>query len=112
MQAACLVLIIHPLAGAEAFARTLVLERLAACVNRLPVSSVYRWEGAVEEAEEVLLIAKTVAGRLAELERHVHARHPYDVPEFVVLEPGHVAPPYLGWLRGEVGVQAPPGSSR
>lgn len=110
MEPARLVLVTHPREGAGAFARALVEARLAACVNRLPVTSVYRWEGAVQEDEEVLLVVKTAAGRLADLERHVLAAHPYDVPEFVVLEPGAVAAPYLAWLEGAV--QAPGRSSR
>ena len=52
-------LVTHPVDGAQAFARRLVEERLAACVNVLPVTSVYRWEGAVQEDPESLLVIKT-----------------------------------------------------
>ena len=89
-------------------ARALVRERLVACVNVVPgVTSVYQWEGAVEESEEVLLVVKTTAGRLAELERRVIELHPYDVPEFVALAPEHVEPRYARWLSDESS-QVPP----
>jgi len=82
-------------------ARQLVEERLAACVSLVPgVRSIYRWEGAVEEASEVLMVAKTSASRLPDLERRALELHPYDVPEFVVLDPARVAPAYLAWLTG------------
>jgi len=95
------VLITHPPRGARAFARRLVDRRLAACVNLVPLTSVYRWEGAVEEGRETLLVVKTAERRLPELERHVRAEHPYDTPELVALEPAHVEPRYLAWLVGE-----------
>ena len=84
---------------AEALARAIVGERLAACVNLLPgARSVYRWEGAVEMSSEVLMIAKTSADQLHALEERVAELHPYEVPEFVALDPTHVAPKYLAWL--------------
>lgn len=91
-------------------ARTLAVElverRLAACVNIVPgVTSIYRWEGAVEQAQEVLLLAKTCRSRLAELEDALLELHPYDVPEFVALEPAHVEARYRAWL--ELETQAP-----
>jgi periplasmic divalent cation tolerance protein len=86
---------------AERLARTLVEERLAACVNLVPgVRSVYRWEGAVQEDGEVLMVVKTVAARLATLEERLAALHPYDVPEFVALNPEHVSAGYLRWALG------------
>jgi periplasmic divalent cation tolerance protein len=86
---------------AQALARKLVEERLAACVSLLPgATSVYRWEGEVQEDSEVLMVAKTSAARLVELEARVAELHPYDVPEFVALDPCHVAPAYLAWLVG------------
>ena len=99
MRSARLVLVTHPPRGARAFARALVSARLAACVNLVPLESVYRWRSAVEEAREVLLVVKTGADRVAALERHVRAAHPYECPEFVVLAPGHVEARYLRWLE-------------
>lgn len=84
---------------ARRIAHELVGGGFAACVNVLPgLSSIYRWKGAVEEASEVLLVIKSVRARLAELEAQLTRLHPYDVPEFVVLEPTHVSAPYLAWL--------------
>jgi len=88
---------------AERLARSLVTQGLAACVNRVPgVVSTYRWEGEVNEDAEVLLIIKTTLGRLAALEGAIGAEHPYETPEFVALEPGHISAPYLQWLQASV----------
>lgn len=93
-----LVLMTASEAEAANLARTLVEERLAACVNTAPVSSTYRWEGKVTEDREVLLIAKTITARVDALEKRVQELHSYDVPEFLVLEPTAVADTYLSWL--------------
>lgn len=88
---------------AARLARSLVAARLAACVNRIGgVRSTFTWEGEVVDETEVLMIVKSTVGRLAALERAVAAEHPYDTPEFVVLDPAHVAQPYLAWLRASV----------
>ena len=99
MARARIVLVTHPPRGARAFARALVELRLAACVNLMTLESVYRWRGRVEGARETLLVIKTTAPRVAAPERHVHAHHPYDTPEFVVLSAARVAPRYLRWLE-------------
>ena len=84
---------------AERIARALVERKLAACVNLVPgIRSVYRWKGAVEEADEILLFAKTADDRVEALERALEEIHPYDVPECVVLEAGRVEASYLAWL--------------
>ena len=92
------ILVTHPVEGAEGFAHRLVEGGMAACVNLVPVRSVYRWEGQVQEDPEVLLVVKTTADRRDELEGWLATAHPYDVPEFVVLEPTHVEAKYLAWL--------------
>jgi periplasmic divalent cation tolerance protein len=97
------VLITHPESGAEAFARGLVERGLAACVNLVPVTSVYRWQGDVQADPEVLLIAKTRSARVPELEQVLVDEHPYEVPECVTLEPAEVQATYLAWLLGETG---------
>jgi periplasmic divalent cation tolerance protein len=66
--------------AAEELARTLVQERLAACVNRVPVESVYRWEGDVHAEAEVALLAKTTDEGYDQLEARVLELHPHDVP--------------------------------
>jgi periplasmic divalent cation tolerance protein len=89
-------------ATARELATTLLRERLVACANLVSgVTSLYRWEGRVEEDEEVLLVLKTGADRVGELEERVPALHPYEVPEVVVLpvEGGHA--PYLDWVESE-----------
>jgi periplasmic divalent cation tolerance protein len=69
-----------PPAVAPDIARTLVEERLAACVNRLSCESVYRWEGSIEEEPETLLLAKTTDERFPALRERVGELHPHDVP--------------------------------
>lgn len=87
---------------ARRIARALVEERLAACVNLLPgVRSIYRWQGAVEEATEVLLIAKTHAERVAALAARVRALHPYELPEVVTLPVTDGSEAYLRWVVAE-----------
>src|ERR1700743_2614430 len=90
---------------ARKIARAVVGKRLAACVNigLAPVQSVYWWEGEVEAAKEYLLVMKTTAPRLAELEKEVKRLHSYDVPEFVVLEVAAGSREYLRWVEESVG---------
>jgi periplasmic divalent cation tolerance protein len=78
----------------------IVRKRLAACVNIVlgPVESIYRWKGKVEQAREVLMVVKTGAKKLAELEREVKRLHSYEVPEFVVVPIAAGSREYLGWI--------------
>lgn len=86
-------------ADANAFARTLVSERLAACVNVLPpMTSVYRWKGTLEEDREQQLVIKTTADRVAAIEARFGELHPYELPEFLVIS-GAASEAYAGWLR-------------
>jgi len=88
-------------ADAAALARTLVAERLVACAGILPgLTSVYRWEGAVEESREQQLVLKTSRARLPALEARLTALHPYEVPEFVVLA-GEASRAYGAWVEAE-----------
>jgi len=85
----------------EAFARALVEERLAACVNILPeMHSIYRWEGRVDEARERQVIIKTTRERVPPLRERVRALHSYDVPEFIVLPIVDGSDDYLAWIDG------------
>jgi periplasmic divalent cation tolerance protein len=89
-------------ASARRIADALVEARLAACVNVLPgITSVYRWQGKVEQADEVLLVAKTVRARLDALTRQVQALHPYELPEVVAVEISGGLPAYLDWIAAE-----------
>ena len=90
--------------GAHELARALVDERLCACVNVLPgVRSYFRWEGRVDAAFELLLIAKTTAAAAAALRARIVALHPYEVPEVLELAVGDGLPAYLRWLADAVG---------
>lgn len=87
---------------ARAIARTLVDERLAACVNVLaPCHSVYRWQGEVESADEVPLLIKTTQDRFAALARRFRELHPYEVPELIAFKPDAGLPAYLDWVIGQ-----------
>jgi len=85
---------------ARAIARALVEERLAACVNVLPgATSVYRWQGKVEESREVLLLIKSTTARARRLEARVKALHAYELPEVLTLKVAGGSAAYLRWLR-------------
>jgi periplasmic divalent cation tolerance protein len=84
---------------APSLSRALVEARVAACVNIISgVQSIYRWENAIAEDGEQLLLIKTTAARVDELREALFARHPYEVPEFVVLQIDQVAKAYGAWL--------------
>lgn len=88
---------------AERMARTLVEERLAACVNLLPgVHSIYHWNQAVESADEVLLLIKTTEAALDALGTRLHQLHNYEVPEFLVLSVESGSAAYLAWVAAGV----------
>ncbi len=90
-------------AAARALARGLVDEHLAACVNIVPgVSSIYRWQGAIEEASEWLLVIKTARHCLDRTRVRLLELHPYDTPEWVVVDVAEVSSAYGRWLLGEV----------
>ncbi|HEY7221683.1 MAG TPA: divalent cation tolerance protein CutA [Candidatus Binatia bacterium] len=92
----------------EKLARTLVDERLAACVNRVKsIQSVYRWQGQVEQSEEELLIVKTRRELFAALEKRVRELHSYAVPEIIAVPLVAGSAGYLGWLQEQVSVDAP-----
>src|SRR5512139_4070145 len=86
-------------ADASAISRILVEEELAACVQRMPISSTYRWQGRVEESSEYLLVVKTLSDRSEELENRIRELSSYEVPEIVALEATRVATAYEAWLR-------------
>jgi periplasmic divalent cation tolerance protein len=105
-----LILVTAPADEARALARTLVEEGLAACGNVIPgAHSVYRWEDAVEEAEEALLILKTSSDREGRLLRRIPELHSYDLPEALVVEVPRGYPPYLEWVVRESGGRLEPG---
>jgi periplasmic divalent cation tolerance protein len=87
------------IAEAQRIGRSVVEKRLAACANILAgVESIYRWKGKVERAREVLVMLKTTAARLKDLETEVKRMHSYEVPEFLALPAVAGSREYLGWV--------------
>ncbi|MEP6718019.1 MAG: divalent-cation tolerance protein CutA [bacterium] len=88
---------------ASRLAELLVERKLAACVQILPpMESVYRWQSKVERQAEILLIAKTVNSKFAELEREVRAVHSYETPEIVAVPLTALSEPYRQWLNASL----------
>ncbi len=87
---------------AERIARAVVAKQYAACVSILPgVRSIYRWQGAVEDATESMLVIKTRQASYAALEREIRALHSYTTPEIIALPVSLGAESYLAWIDGE-----------
>jgi periplasmic divalent cation tolerance protein len=85
--------------AARALARVLVESNLAACVTvGAPVNSLYHWQGAIENAREVPLTAKTRADRYADVARAIAASHPYELPEIVAVPIIEGSADYLAWI--------------
>ncbi|CAM8936036.1 unnamed protein product [Rhodiola kirilowii] len=81
-------------------AESIVKEKLAACVNRVPgVESVYQWKGEIQTDSEELLIIKTRESLLEALTEHVKANHEYEVPEVIALPITGGSIPYLEWIK-------------
>lgn len=88
---------------ALSLARALIDERLAACVNVLPeMLSIYRWKGSVDQDHEHQVVIKTTSDRLAALEARLRELHPYELPEFLVLDVPGGGAAYLAWVRESV----------
>jgi len=99
MSAHLIVLVTSPAAEAPSLAKSLVEERLAACVNIVPgLRSYYRWEGQVEEDDEVLCILKTQAQLFEQLRQRLTELHSYEVPEIIALPIVAGNQPYLEWI--------------
>ena len=103
-RAALVLTTIGAAADAEALARTLVEERLAACVHIVPgITSIYRWKDQIEHDREQQMVIKTTPERLQALEWRLRQLHPYELPEFIVLSVGGGSEAYLKWIRDSVG---------
>jgi periplasmic divalent cation tolerance protein len=96
----CLILSTCPnLKTGNAIARALVSERLAACVNLIPVArSVYRWKGKIESAKEVLLVIKARRTEYRRIEERVKRMHPYSLPEIIAVDVATGSARYLAWI--------------
>ena len=90
-------------AAARAIARAVVEERLAACAHVMPVTSIYRWRGNVEEQAEWVCQLKTTPEQIETLTARIRALHAYEVPEIITIPvlSGHA--PYLQWIADSVG---------
>lgn len=89
-------------ASARRIAEALVSERLAACVNLIPgLTSFYRWQGAVEQASEILLLIKTTDERLPALTSRLTELHPYELPEVLAVQADAGLPAYLQWVTAQ-----------
>ena len=83
--------------------RTLVDEQLIACGTILPgARSIYRWNDAIEDTEEFVVLLKTSAERFPALEERLRAIHPYDTPEIIALDATAVSKDYADWVIGSV----------
>jgi periplasmic divalent cation tolerance protein len=88
---------------AERIGRQMVEERLAACVNILGgCRSIYRWQGAIEEAVEVAALFKTARDSAGALVARIGALHSYEVPAVAVWTVDETIPAYAGWVRAQV----------
>jgi periplasmic divalent cation tolerance protein len=88
---------------ANALARILVEQRVAACINAISrVTSTYRWQGEVQQDRETLLIIKTTAPRLTALEKTIREHSKYELPEFIALPVEAGSADYLAWVRESV----------
>jgi periplasmic divalent cation tolerance protein len=88
--------------AALGLARTLLAERLAACVNiGAPVESMYHWRGQIETAQEVPVVIKTRAALYPRVEAAIRASHSYELPEIVAVPLRHGSSSYLDWLAAE-----------
>jgi len=96
------VYITAPPEEAADIARTLVEERLAACVNRVACDSVYRWEGEIRTDDEAILLAKTTGERYPELRERVVELHPYDVPCVERFDEDGLLESFADWRDEEV----------
>ena len=88
---------------AEAIARLLVEDRMAACVQIVgPITSTYRWQGRIETSQEWQCWAKSRRELYPQVEQAIRARHPYEVPEILALPILAGSPAYLAWLDEQV----------
>ena len=88
--------------GAIALSEALIEQQLAACVNVLgPCTSVYRWQGAIESAQEFPVLIKTQRQHYGRVEQLIKMMHPYELPEVVMIPIAGGLPAYLQWIVGE-----------
>lgn len=93
---------------AQELAQGAVEGRLAACAQiSAPVTSVYRWQNAIESSQEWQVLFKTAAERYEELEEYLQGAHDYDTPEIIAIPVIRGSARYLGWVTAETAPAAP-----
>lgn len=100
-----LVIVTAPPESGPKLGRTIVEEKLAACVNIIPrVRSIYTWKDNIEDEEEVMMLFKTTDEGVEVLVQRIKASHPYDVPEIIVVDVNEQEgnPDYFNWVRASV----------
>lgn len=84
---------------AEAIANILIQEKLAACINIIPITSLYTWDGKLCKDQEYQLLIKTDLTKFSELETTIKNHHSYDVPEIIAIPIIKGSQTYLSWLK-------------
>ena len=84
---------------AQHIARLLVETRLAACVNIIPVRSIFEWQGKIEDQTEQLLLIKSMKSHFVAIEALVKANHSYELPELIALDTASTSEEYADWVR-------------
>ena len=90
------------MAQARMICRKLVEERLAACVNIFPITSIFRWKENIDEANEIGMIVKTRSDKIKEIEKRVKEIHSYEVPCFLAFKINEGSAKYLNWIDESV----------
>lgn len=89
---------------AEAIAKSLVENQLAACVSLSPIRSIYTWQGEIHSAAEWQLVIKTELAKFEDLKTKVRAMHSYEVPEIIAIPIVAGSEAYLDWLGQSIGL--------
>ncbi len=102
MNSFCLISTTYPdEASAKAFIHLLLEQKLAACVQMMPVQSFYRWEDKLCESSEQLVLIKTRSDLFAQIEEVILKNHPYTTPQLIQLSIEHGLSAYLAWMKEE-----------
>lgn len=92
---------------ADRLASALITENLAACINLVPITSTYRWQGEICTDPEIQLIIKTDLNRFDELQTRITELHSYDLPELIALPIAQGSPAYLNWMVAQLNPEPP-----
>ena len=79
----------------------LLANQLAACAQKMPIQSTYRWKGEIQHGREILVTIKTISSRYPEVESFIRDRHPYELPEIIQIPITNGLDGYLRWLSAE-----------